>query len=57
MHKVYQEKYNFILVGHYHQIGIYDINNLKIIFMGDWLNKFTVTTYNGQDWCQESWNE
>ncbi len=54
--KKYTDQYNYILVGHYHQIGIFDINNTKIIFMGDWLNKFTVTIYNGEEWVQEEWN-
>ena len=52
----YNESCHFILVGHYHQTGIYETNNIKVIFMGDWLTKFTVTTYDGIIWSQKSWD-
>ena len=48
--------YDIILIGHYHQNGIYNINGKSIIFMGDWISQFTVTKYDGKDWYQYSWN-
>ncbi len=57
MDKKYDGKYNYILVGHYHQVGIYDMKNTKVIFLGDWLDKFTVTTYDGINWSQDNWND
>ena len=43
------------LVGHYHQEGIIDKNGKKLIFLGDWLNKFLVTTYDNNEWKQIIW--
>ena len=48
--------YDVILMGHYHQNGIYKYNGKSLIFMGDWLSQFTVTKYDGQNWHQYSWN-
>ena len=53
----YNGKYKYILVGHYHQTGIFDIKGTKVIFMGDWLNKYTVTIYNGEKWVQKEWDK
>ena len=53
----YTKQYKYILVGHYHQIGIYDLDGAKIIFMGDWLNKCTLSIYNGEKWVQEEWDK
>ena len=46
-----------ILIGHYHQTGIDNINNKKIIYLGDWLNYYTVTCLNTSGWNQISWEE
>ena len=46
-----------VLVGHYHQTGIDNINDKKIIYLGDWLNYYTVTYLNNQGWGQLSWKE
>ena len=46
-----------LLVGHYHQNGIIEKNNKKLIFLGDWLNKFLVTIYDRNEWKQIIWEE
>ena len=47
-----------VLVGHYHQTGIDNLShNKKIIYMGDWLNYYTVTYLNESGWKQFSWEE
>ena len=58
--KEYSEKkwklgYDSILVGHYHQTGIYENENKKMIFLGDWLSKFTVTMINEKKYWQGDW--
>ena len=49
--------YDVVLVGHYHQTGIDNLNNKKIIYLGDWLNYYTVTYLNESGWGQLSWEE
>ena len=56
MEKDYNDDFDYILVGHYHQTGIYNVNEMEVIFMGDWLNKFTLTSYDGEKWTQEYWD-
>tara|TARA_B100000959_G_C14751547_1_gene529407 strand:- start:62 stop:790 length:729 start_codon:yes stop_codon:yes gene_type:complete len=46
-----------LLIGHYHQSGIIDNNNNKLIFLGDWLNKFLVTIYDDNTWKQVMWDK
>ena len=46
-----------ILVGHYHQHGIIEKDDKKLIFLGDWLNKFLVTVYEGGVWKQIKWEK
>ena len=42
-------------MGHYHQLGIKNINNKLFINLGDWINHFTVTKLTEQgEWKQES---
>jgi len=49
---------NTVLIGHYHQTGIDNFDNSKkIIYMGDWLNYYTVTCLNESGWRQYSWKE
>ena len=39
----WEENYNMVLVGHYHQTGtIYEGSN-SVTVLGDWISKFTVT--------------
>ena len=51
------DHYQVILVGHYHQTGIQDEGNSKLIWLGDWLQQFTVTIYDASGWHQTSWQE
>ena len=45
-----------LLMGHYHQTGIYENNKKKFIYLGDWINQYTVTILNEQGvWKQEIW--
>ena len=46
-----------VLLGHYHQTGIVEENGNFLIFMGDWLQHFTVTRLDADGWWQGSWNE
>tara|TARA_B100002052_G_scaffold299183_1_gene336097 strand:- start:17344 stop:18072 length:729 start_codon:yes stop_codon:yes gene_type:complete len=57
--KIYAKKmielhgYHTVLMGHYHQKGIYEINNSYFIHLGDWINNFTVTTFTKENkWIQ-----
>jgi len=52
------EKHDTVLVGHYHQTGMDDISvNKKVIYLGDWLNYYTVTCLKDSGWEQFSWEE
>ena len=51
------EDIDVLLIGHYHQSGIIEKNNKKLIFLGDWLNKFLVTTYHNNTWKQVIWDK
>ena len=46
-----------LLVGHYHQSGIINKDKKKLIFLGDWLNKFLVTIYDEHEWKQIIWDK
>jgi len=49
--------YDIVCIGHYHQTGIIKHKNKEIIYLGDWLSKFTVTCIkNGKSW-QGDWKE
>ena len=49
--------YNTILIGHYHQNGIENLDDKKLIFMGDWVTQFKVTEFDGKQWHQYTWNK
>ena len=51
------ENYDIILVGHYHQTGIQNEGDKKLIWLGDWLQHFTVTKYDKTGWSQTSWSD
>ena len=46
-----------VLLGHYHLTGIVEENGNYLIFLGDWLQHFTVTRLDEEGWWQGSWNE
>ena len=50
-------KHDTVLIGHYHQTGIDNFNNNKIIYLGDWLNYYTVTCLTENGWKQFSWDK
>ena len=47
--------YDTVLIGHYHQTGIIEKNKNKMIFLGDWLSKFTVTMIDKKKYWQGDW--
>ena len=53
--KKWGEGYDTVLVGHYHQTGIIKEGNHRLIFLGDWLNKFTVTIIDEKKYWQGNW--
>ncbi len=53
----WNEGYDIILVGHYHQQEIIKHKNKKLIFLGDWLQKFTVTKIDQNDIWQGNWED
>ncbi len=52
----WEEGYDTVLVGHYHQTGIHTKNSHRLIWMGDWIKHFTVTRFDGIHWTQKQWN-
>ena len=49
--------FDTVLLGHYHQTGIIEENGKRLIFMGDWLQHFTVTRLDENGWWQGNWKE
>ena len=45
------------MVGHYHQQKIIHTENGDLVFLGDWLTKFSVTTLNEDGIWQGNWEE
>ena len=46
-----------VLVGHYHQKEIIEEDSKFLIFLGDWLQHYSVTKFDGNNWVQFTWNE
>ncbi len=46
-----------VLVGHYHQQKIITKNGKKLVFLGDWLGKFTVTLIDKKKLWQGDWKQ
>ena len=46
-----------VLVGHYHQKEIIKKDSKILIFLGDWLQHYNVTKFDGTKWGQFTWNE
>ena len=55
-HSQFGKKYNTVLVGHYHQTGINEYQENRLIWMGDWIKYFTVTIRDNEGWKQLNWN-
>jgi predicted phosphodiesterase len=54
--KKWNQGYDAILIGHYHQTEIETSGKKSLIFMGDWLKHFTVTSLDENGWKQTKWN-
>jgi len=54
--KKWDEGYDVVLIGHYHQTEIETTKEKSLIFMGDWLKHFTVTSLDENGWQQNKWN-
>jgi len=53
--KMQNENFDAVLMGHYHQIGIENINDKHFIHLGDWINNYTITQYdNNYQWKQKN---
>ena len=48
---------DIVLVGHYHQEKIISKNDKKLVFLGDWLGKFTVTVIKDGNVWQGNWKQ
>ena len=48
--------YTTVLIGHYHQTEIETSKEKLLIFMGDWLKHFTVTSLDENGWQQKKYN-
>ncbi len=55
--KKWNENYDIVCIGHYHQDGIISNAQKKLIYLGDWLNKFTVTIINEETCWQGNWKQ
>ena len=55
--KKWDEKIDIVMVGHYHQQKIINDGKSSLVFLGDWLEKYTVTTINENDIWQGDWKE
>jgi len=53
--KKWKKGFDTVLVGHYHQTGIIEKEENKLVFLGDWLSKFTVTVINEKQYWQGDW--
>ena len=52
----WNEGYDVVLIGHYHQTEIEISGEKSLIFMGDWLKHFTITSLDKNGWQQNKWN-
>ena len=48
---------DIVLVGHYHQQKIVHHEKKHLIFLGDWLDKFTITKISSNEIWQGNWKE
>ena len=53
--KMIKENFDAVLMGHYHQVGIENINDKYFIHLGDWFNNYTITIYDEiEGWKQKN---
>ena len=55
--KQWNNNIDIVMVGHYHQEKIISEKNKKLVFLGDWLEKFTVTLLNDDGVWQGNWKQ
>jgi len=55
--KQWNNNIDIVMVGHYHQEKIISEKNKKLVFLGDWLGKFTVTLLNDNGVWQGNWKQ
>ena len=55
--KKWLNKIDIVCIGHYHQTGINNHGNNKLIYLGDWLSKYTVTMLNDDLCWQGDWKQ
>ena len=55
--KKWKENIDIVCIGHYHQTGINSIKDKKLIYLGDWLSKFTVTVIDDNSCWQGNWKQ
>ena len=55
--KQWKQNIDIVMVGHYHQQKIVNDDMGTLIFLGDWLTKFSVTTLNVDEIWQGNWEE
>ena len=55
--KKWDKNYDVVCIGHYHQTGITTCNEKKLIYLGDWLSKYTVTLIDENQCWQGNWKE
>ena len=46
-----------VCIGHYHQTGINNHGNNNLIYLGDWLSKYTVTVFDKNNYWQGDWKQ
>ena len=52
--KKWNDGFQTVLMGHYHQTGIIKRGQNRLIHLGDWLKHFTVTKFDQNGWHQEN---
>ena len=53
----WSENIDVVMVGHYHQQKIIRYKESSLIFLGDWLEKYTITTLYKNNIWQGNWKE
>ena len=53
----WENNIDIVMVGHYHQQKIITKNQSSLVFLGDWLGKYTITTLNEEKIWQGNWKE
>ena len=53
----WKKNYDIVCIGHYHQTGITNLNGKQLIYLGDWLSKYTVTVIDQDNCWQGNWKE